>query len=64
MKKEEVTQMIQHAKEDLSKTCATREELSRSIKTIPAPLKKEEVAQMIDRATSNFLRTVNGKTQH
>merc|ERR1719446_1510439 len=54
--------MIQQAREDLSKTCATHTDLSRSIKAIPAPLKKEEVSQMIDRATSNFLRTVHADT--
>ena len=72
----------------VSKTYATREDLSRSIKAIPTSLgkddvtkmirdsfadtstriinsptilKKEDVAQMIDKATSNFVRTINGK---
>merc|ERR1711874_192071 len=62
IKKEEVIQMIQQAREDLSKTCATHTDLTRSIKAIPAPMKKEEVSQMIERATSNFLRTVHADT--
>ena len=50
------------SKDEISKMIkASSAELSKEIKAIPTALKKEEVAQMIDKATSNFLRTINGK---
>merc|ERR1711962_166032 len=50
----------------VSRTYATREDLSRAIATAQASkqvgLNKEEVASMIEKATSNFLRTVHADT--
>ena len=51
LSKEEITKMIKVSHNDLSTT----------IRNSPTPMKKEEVAQMIDKATSNFLRTINGR---
>ena len=43
------------------KDLVTKADLSRGLKTIPFGLSRDDVAQMIDFATSNFLRTVQGK---
>merc|ERR1712106_426272 len=41
-----------------SKTYATREDLSRSIKTIPIPMSKEEIERMIERSHEDISRTI------
>ena len=43
------------------KDLVTKTDLSRGLKTIPFGLSRDDVTQMIDFATSNFLRTVQGK---
>ena len=43
------------------KDLATKADLARGLKTIPFGLSKDEVAQMIELATSNFLRTLQGR---
>ena len=43
------------------KDLVTKTDLSRGLKTIPFCLSRDDVTQMIDFATSNFLRTVQGK---
>merc|ERR1712106_1105500 len=42
----------------VSKTYATREDLSRSIKTIPIPMSKEEIERMIERSHDDLSRTI------
>lgn len=43
----------------VSKTYATREDLSRSMKTIPMPLSKDEIMKMIQDSNSEVLRNFN-----
>ena len=42
----------------VSKTYATREDLTRSIKTIPAPLSKDEISKMIKESHTDLLKTI------
>merc|ERR1711936_190281 len=42
----------------VSKTYATREDLSRSIKTIPTPISKEEIGQMITNANKEISQNI------
>jgi len=42
----------------VSKTYATREDLSRSMKTIPIPISKEEITQMIGRAREELSQSI------
>ena len=42
----------------VSKTYATREDLTRSIKTIPPPLSKDEISKMIKESHTDLLKTI------